>query len=138
MARKSRYRDRRGKRGIALVDMLVASMLLCIGIMGLVGVYSFSFNMTVTTDDMGIGYNLGRQSMENTTRQGFTGAVDGTTTTYYNGSEVVQANQNTARYQVVNTVATVNGLRTVTVVVSSVPANTVLYQTNTYLVQAGI
>src|SRR4051794_25092389 len=74
-------------RGSGLIELLVASLLLCIGLMGLVNTWAFSFRVTQNTDDRGTAYVLARQAMERVKMAGFNGAAEGTATTYYNANQ---------------------------------------------------
>lgn len=144
----------RRQRGAALIELMVASLLLTIGIMALVNMWVFSMRLTIQTDDKAIAYNLGRQAMERVKMAGFTNAAEGTSTTYYNGNQVQQAGAGTARFSVTTSVVSDSvksgtagqagavpadaALRTVTITVRLVNGGTTQYTTSTYLVRAGI
>ncbi len=133
---------------------MIASLLLCIGVMGLVNAWVFSLRVTQITDDRGIAYNLGRQAVERVKMSGFTNAAEGPSTLYYDGNQVAQGGASTARYSVSTNVvsdamqsgtAGVAGgvpapasLRTVTVTVQVISPSQALYATTTYLARAGI
>ncbi|MGC8666678.1 MAG: prepilin-type N-terminal cleavage/methylation domain-containing protein [Chthonomonadales bacterium] len=150
-----KQRHKQTVQGITLVELLIASLLLAIGLMGLINAWVFSFNITTASDDLGVAYNLGRYAMEQVKMNGFAGQAEGTVTTYYDGSEtpVAQAspsNRYTVTVSVVSdavksgtagqpgAVPADNALRTVNITVKLSGTNTILYQTGTYLVRAGI
>jgi Tfp pilus assembly protein PilV len=153
-SRSSRRGRRRSIRGVSLVELLIAGLLLSISMMAMVQMWAFAYRVTANTDDKGIAYNLGRQAMETVKMSGFDNAAEGSSTAYYNGQQVAQGNSATARYSVTTSVVSsaVNSgtagqsgavpssfaIRTVSVTVSLVSGGTVLYQTSTYLVRAGI
>lgn len=152
----SRYSRRRRKslRGVSLVELLIAGLLLSISMMAMVQMWAFAYRVTANTDDKGIAYNLGRQAMETVKMSGFDNAAEGTATAYYNGLQVAQGSSSTARYSVTTSVVSsavssgtaglsgavpsTTALRTVSITVSLVSGGTALYQTSTYLVKAGI
>lgn len=150
-----RWRDgrRRGCRGSGLVELLVASLLLCIGLMGLVNTWAFSFRVTQNTDDRGVAYVLARQAMERVKMSGFTNTAEGTSTAYYTagqatttvGSAYFTVTTSVVSDQVQSGTAGVAGatpgpeaLRTVTVTVQLSASGQKLFTTSTYLVRAGI
>lgn len=163
---KTPNRRRPKQRGVTFIEILIAGLLLSIGLMGLVNVWNFSFQITTNTDDKVVAYNLGRQAMERMKLAGFnntppgttTGlypdATEGTTTLYYNGNLGALGSASGARFSVTTSVtssavksgtAGVAGavpsdtaLRTVTVTVKLISTNQTLYQASTYLVRAGI
>lgn len=149
------HRNKRTAQGITLVELLIASLLLAIGLMGLINAWIFSYNITTSSDDLGVAYNLGRYAMEQVKMNGFSGQPEGTVTKYYDGSETQVAqtspsNRYTVTVSVVSdavksgtagqagAVPADNALRTVNVTVKLSGTNTILYQTGTYLVRAGI
>lgn len=74
----------RGKRGFSLIEVLVASMVASVALLGMVRLWSFSFNMTRATDQQGVGYNVGRLAIERVKLTGFTHTAEGTVTRFYN------------------------------------------------------
>lgn len=142
-------------RGSGLVELLVASLLLCIGLMGLVNTWAFSFRVTQNTDDRGVAYILARQAMERVKMSGFANTAEGTTTAYYTASQATTTSgSSTAYFSVVTSVVSdqmqsgtsgiaggvpsQQALRTVTVTVNRVPSGQKVFSTSTYLVRAGI
>lgn len=145
----------RRSRGAGLIELLVASLLLSIGLMGLVNTWLFSFRVTQNTDDKGIAYNLARQTIEHVKMTGFSSTGEGAATSYFDGNQVATTSSSSAvRYKVTTSVvsdiiqsgtAGVSGavpgqeaLRTVTVMVQTVSPAQTLFTTKTYLVRAGI
>ncbi len=141
-------------RGTMLIEALIGSLLLCIGLMALVNTWYFSFRVTVNTDDYAIAYNVGRFAIERIKASGFSGPAEGTSTTYYDGNENVVSQQSAARFTVTTRVVSDlvksgawgqsgavpadNALRTVTVTVAPASGGPALYTTSTYLARAGI
>ena len=76
---------RRGKRAFSLMEVLVASMVAAVALLGMVRLWSFSFNTTRASDQQGVGYNLGRQALERIKLTGFDYTTEGTVVRYYNG-----------------------------------------------------
>ncbi len=150
-----KHRTRKRVLGITLVELLIAALLLAIGLMGLINAWVFSFNITTASDDLGVAYNLGRYAMEQVKMNGFYAQPEGTVTTYYDGTQN-QVAQTSASNRYTVTVSVVsdavksgtagqagavpadNALRTVNITVKLSGTNTVLFQTGTYLVRAGI
>ena len=139
--------------GSGLIELLVATLLLCIGLMGLVNTWAFSFRVTQNTDDRGTAYVLARQAMERVKMSGFSGTAEGTTTAYYTGSQATTT-AGSAYYTVTTSVVSDSvqsgtagaagavpaqaALRTVTVTVTLSSSARTLFTTSTYLVRAGI
>jgi Tfp pilus assembly protein PilV len=152
--KRIRPRSRRRQSGITFVELLVAGLILSIGMMGMVNVWSYSFFVTGNSDDSAIAYNLGRQSIERAKQSGFTSAAEGTATTYYSGNQVVQSSAGASRYTVTTRIVSDvmksgtsgasggvpadTALRTVSVTVTLTTGGTTLYTTQTYLCRAGI
>jgi Tfp pilus assembly protein PilV len=143
------------KRGITLVELLVAALLMSIGLMGMVQMWAFSYTMTSRTDDLSIAYNLGRQEMERVKMSGFTGAAEGTVDKYYDVNQVyLGSTPGTSRFHCsvsvvssavksgsIGTAGAVPddaALRTVTVTVRRTGSAGSLYTSSTYLVKGGV
>lgn len=143
---RRRLRIRKRQRGIALLDAMVASLVLVTALMGLANMALFAFNITTSTDNKGASYQLGRAAVEAIKQVGFEGVFDGTTTTYYNrGLGGANANQQSdSRFKVVQTLTTGPGtatylqLKTLVTTVYYVPTGETLYSTTTYLTAGGI
>lgn len=144
---------RQCRRGMALVEVLIAGFILSIALMGMCSLWSFTQVLTIRTDDTGIAYNLGRQAVEQVKMAGFAGAPEGTAVTYFDGNQATSTQQ-AARFRVTcsitsnlvksgtsgaaGAVPADNALRTVSVTVTQLPTGQVAYQTQTFLVRAGI
>lgn len=149
---------RQSEHGGSFVELMVAGLLLSIGLMAIVNLWTFSFRVTTNTDDIGIGYQLGRQAMERVKMSGFSSASEGSTTNYYTGDQALTTSSSSTRRYAVTTnivsdqvtsgtpgvagaVPADGALRTVTITVQLIEGGQVvrtLYQTTTYLVRAGI
>jgi Tfp pilus assembly protein PilV len=135
------------------VELLVASLLLCIGLMGLVNTWAFSFRVTQNTDDRGTAYIVARQALERVKMSGFSSTAEGTATTYYTANQatttsgsayftvttsVVSDLVQSGTAGVAGAVPAPEALRTVTVTVQKSSTGAKLFSTSTYLVRAGI
>lgn len=147
-------RHRRSALGISHVELLVAGMLLSIGLAASIKLWTFAYLVTVDTDNVGTAYNLGRQALERVHTLGFSNVAEGATYSYYTAAPQSTNDATVATYRVVTMVtssAVTSGvagqagavpastaLRTVTVTVSLIRTNAVLYTTTTYLARGGI
>lgn len=73
----------RGKRGFSLIEVLVASIVASVAVLGMVRLWSFSFNTTRSSDQQGVGYNVGRLALERIKMTGFDYTLEGTVVRYY-------------------------------------------------------
>ena len=146
-------KGRRARRGLSYVEVLMSGLILSIGVMGLVGMWSFAFNMTVRTDQMGVAYALSRQALESIKAEYVRNvkanpAYDPASmvrdlTTYYDGNQTAVSEGSPNKQYAVRTVIAMAqsgnpALYGATVTVRRVQDNQVLYSSNTYLVKAGI
>jgi Tfp pilus assembly protein PilV len=139
-------RRRQSRRGTTFVEVMVAGLLLSIGVMALVHVWAFSYNVTVNTDDKNAAYNLARRAMEKIKRDFMVARYEpstmvGTVTEYYSGAHVKLAGSSGSRFTVVRTITSDNALPplyTATVRVTITGSTTVQYHSGTYLVKGGI
>lgn len=74
----------RVKRGFSLIEVLVASMVAAVALLGMVRLWSFSFNTTRSSDQQGVGYNVGRLALERIKMTGFDYTSEGDIFRYYN------------------------------------------------------
>ena len=91
-------------RGITFIEVLVASLLASIAIMGIVQLWTFSYNMTASTDSEGVAYNLARQALEAARQAGHTYLSEGSTVDYYDKDGNLLNSADGARYNVTTTV----------------------------------
>jgi len=77
---------RRANRAFSLMEVLVASMVAAVALLGMVRLWSFSFNTTRAADQQGVGYNLGRQALERIKLSGFDYTTEGSVIRYYDGN----------------------------------------------------
>jgi len=142
------------RRGITLIDTLVATMIVTVAMVGSVGIFMASSNMTNNVVVNTVGASLARRGIEEARSQGFVwcttdnGAVpcDGTTTAYYDNHGQVLANSTGSAYTVTTSVTSSSltsgvpdstSLRTVIVTVKNAAGST-LYTTGSYLTWGGI
>ena len=73
----------RANRGFSLIEVLIASLVAAVALLGMVQLWSFSFNTTRATDQQGVGYNIGRLALERIKMSGFDYTAEGTVTRFY-------------------------------------------------------
>ena len=151
------YRNRyfRRRRGTSFIEVMVAGIIISIGVMALVSMWTFSYRMTMKNEDTGMSYVLARQATEAARIQGFSSAPEGSSTTYYTGGFATTTDaSSTARYRVTTAITSsavssgtigqagagpaTTAIRTVNVTVSLKSTNEVMHRMATYLVSGGI
>lgn len=149
-----RQNRRTGRRGMSLVEVLVAALILGVSLAAMVGLWYFSANMTASAEDTAVAYNLARKAIEGAKETGFFNTPEASTSTpvthYYDASESLQdGTPSAARYRVTTsvvsssyasgstTVPANNATRTVIVTVFLSSNGSALYSTGTYLVRSG-
>jgi uncharacterized protein (TIGR02598 family) len=97
---------KRRKRGFSLIEVLVASMVAAVALLGMVRLWSFSFNTTRATDQQGVGYNVGRLALERMKMTGFDYTAEGTVVRYYDakGTGESGTQQQTSAFRLTATV----------------------------------
>jgi len=151
---RTRHTGRRfARRGITLVETLVASLMAGVCLAGITSYWSFAYSLTAQTDQLSVAYNLGRHATEEARETGFSATPEGTSVLYYDnqgGSEsaTLAANHSYSVTTVVSSDLTVNGsspvqpapnaLRTVTITVTLLSTGRTVYQTSTYFAKAGV
>ena len=141
---------------MALMEVLVAALIVGSSLAALVSAWRFSYFLTIRTDDKGIAYSLARQTVETVKQTGFTNTAEITVAApvvhYFNAQEQnLDAAPASARYKVSLSVVsdalvsgsspatpTPDALRTVTVTVTLLQTGETLYQTSAYLARAGV
>jgi len=98
----------RGKRGFSLIEVLVASIVASVAVLGMVRLWSFSFNTTRSSDQQGVGYNVGRLALERIKMSGFDYTAEGTIVRYYDkeGKGEAKVVSGTSAYKLTVTVVT--------------------------------
>jgi prepilin-type N-terminal cleavage/methylation domain-containing protein len=146
---------RRGKRAFSLMEVLVASMVAAVALLGMVRLWSFSFNATRASDQQGVGYNLGRQALERIKLTGFDYTTEGSVVRYYNGQgkDESSVQKRDSIYRMNVTIATDklayhsetgetrpawNGLREVLVQVQRIGDNRTVFSGRTNLARSGL
>lgn len=148
----TRARDHRIVRAAALIESLVAAVVLSVCIMGIVSLWGFSMNMTSNTDNRAVAYNMVRRALEKSKSQGFLGAPEGSTTLYYDaagGGE--SASRGNSKFSVTTVVTSSllqtqngvtspadNAIRTVVATVRTLQNDTVVETGGTLLVRGGL
>ena len=152
----SSYPQRRHRKGVTYIEVLIASLILSISMAAIVRMWYFSYNLSTTSDLKGIAYSIGRRRIEAAREIGFYNIpLSPASTTYYydgTGGSESATQQSNSLYQATvtvscdqtttdthgNTIVADNGLMTVTVAVSMVGGSSTLYSTTTYLSRAGL
>ena len=157
---------RRLQRGVHLVEVLVAGVIMSISLAAIVSMFLFSYRITQRSDDTSLAYNISRQELERIRAEGFKNTVlvrdgngvvtsrglDGTETLYFDSVGTKLANSSGAAYSVLISVTsdrldTLNGggqrpaddaLRTVLVTVTRLYDNTVVHREGTCLSRSGV
>ena len=98
----------RVRRAFSLIEALVASLVAAVALLGMVQLWSFSFNTTRATDQQGVGYNIGRLALERVKLSGFDYTTEGSITRYYDkeGKGESSTVLNTSAYRLDLTVST--------------------------------
>jgi prepilin-type N-terminal cleavage/methylation domain-containing protein len=134
------------QRGLTLIEVLVALLLLAAGLSGLMGLWTFGFNVTRHSQDLGVGYNIARQEIERAKNIGFLLLPEATWTRGYDGLGNVAASPSPhfTATATVQTIPDANGqlntscLRTLHVRVNAREGNEVVFESTTYLTWGGI
>jgi uncharacterized protein (TIGR02598 family) len=146
---------RRANRAFSLIEVLVASLVAAVALLGMVRLWSFSFNTTRATDQQGVGYNIGRQALERVKMSGFDYTTEGSTLRYYkaDGSGEASSQQSTSAFCLALTVASdklavhsqtgekrpaPNALRDVAVVVTRLEDGRKVFVGRTNLARSGL
>ncbi len=146
-----RYGDRdRRRRGVTMIEGLVAALILAVSLMGLMNAWLFSFGLTQKTDEIADAYNIARAEVERIRALGFDYMPPDSiavpiASQQYNGSAVPVTSGGYYRAQVaVLREEPVSGMpdqlrmRAVEVEVRRISDSQVLFRTQTYLVLGGI
>jgi Tfp pilus assembly protein PilV len=68
---------------MTFIELLVATLLMVMALMGLMSLWVVAFSFTAQSSDTGAGYNLGRLEVERMKDIGFFYATDGTQTRFF-------------------------------------------------------
>ena len=141
---------RNRRRGLSMIEVLVAGTILATSVVGLVSFGYVNFQMTSKSTNMTAASAVARSEMEQVRLEGFSNAAEGSSTDYYDGNCTYPASTtqtSSSVYSVQTSVTTdlMNGsspaagaLRTVCVSVSLVSSGQVVYQTYTALAYEGL
>jgi len=133
------------RRGLTLVELLVALVIMGVVLGGLVGLWTFGFNATRQSQDVGVGYNIARLEIEKVRTIGFLLQPEGARTTGYDG--VGQPPGSTPHFLATTTVHTLPDahgqintgcVREVTVQVISKDDLQPVFTTTSYLTKGGV
>jgi Tfp pilus assembly protein PilV len=140
----------RVRRGVTMVEVLVAGVVLITSVVALVQFMYVNYSLTGKAEDISAAYSMARSAVENVHQQGFSNAAEGTTTVYYDGSATYPPSTSQVATSVYSCQTSIvsdsfNGanpattaLRTVTVTVTRISSGLILYQTTTALANQGI
>lgn len=131
-----------------MIETLVATMIVTVAMMGIVGIFWGVSNLTRQTAMASVSQSLARRGIEEAKNKGFANLSNGTTVLYYdqNGTGGVTTKTNSHRYSVSTVVTTTpdasgdadKALKTVVVTVRRLADNVTLESTGTYLAWGGI
>ena len=138
---------KRSRRGLAMMDVLAATLIITVTMIGTLGIFFRILNLTSRTVEASTASNLARRTVEDAKVQGFDDLPDGTTTKYYNLSGASLSSSTGSTFKVVMVVATDvydpdgtpsdKALRSILVTVSRQSDSTALETTGTYLAKGG-
>jgi prepilin-type N-terminal cleavage/methylation domain-containing protein len=130
-------------RGVTLVEVMVASLILVVGMMGITTAWIFSMNLTRTTDETAVSFNIARSTVERIRGIGFQFTPIATTEAFYDSSGIT-AGKNGAYYRAVTKVSEAGmaapplDQKEIRVTVNRVSDGKVLFATRTYLTLGGL
>jgi prepilin-type N-terminal cleavage/methylation domain-containing protein len=132
--------------GLTFIELLVALLLLAVALSGLMGLWTFGFNTTRHSQDLGVGYNVARQEIERAKNIGFLLLPEAEWTTTYDGLGHVttETPPHFTAHAAVHTIPDASGqtnsscLRTLYVRVNAREGNEVVFESTTYLSWGGI
>jgi hypothetical protein len=130
-------------------------MVAAVALLGMVRLWSFSFNTTRASDQQGVGYNLGRQAIERIKLTGFDYTTEGSVVRYYNeqGKDESSVVKSSSRFRMDVAITTDkleyhsetgetrpawNALRDVLVQVRRLEDNRVVFSGRTNLARSGL
>ncbi len=134
-------------RGVSLIELLVALLILGVSLLALVGLWGFGFNVTRDSQDMAVAYNVARQEIERAKNMSYLFLPEATWATSYDGLGHVSTTESPPHFVATVTVHTLpdaNGelntrcLREVTVSVTARDQASAMFETRTYLTRGGV
>ncbi|MFB3880101.1 MAG: prepilin-type N-terminal cleavage/methylation domain-containing protein [Armatimonadota bacterium] len=134
------------RRGVTLIELLVALLLLGVSLAGLAALWSFGFNVTGDSQDMAAAYSVARQEIERAKNMSYFFLPEATWTTSYDdlGNPTSEANPHFVATVTVHTIPDANGelntgcLREVSVAVTARDQASAMFETLTYLTRGGV
>jgi Tfp pilus assembly protein PilV len=140
---------RRTKRsGFTILESVMATLIVAVALMGVGNLFWTAYNLATESTGASVAYNVARDVVEQVHAQGFYNAAEGTKTVYYDRTGAnPSSTQGTNRYKVVTVITSdkkvgtsvaEDALRAVTVTVTDLSTNSVVYQTGTNLVRGGL
>lgn len=149
------------QRGAGYIELLASGLILALSLLAALSLFGFSMTLVSKTGDEGVAYNIARINIENARQLGFNsknadgtlGLPDGTTTLYYDSlGNNPTSTASTSGFKMVETVTSDkttilsgggvvpadDALRAVVVNVYSLPSNTLIEQSGTYLARSGV
>lgn len=133
-------------RGLTLIELLVALVLLGVGAAGLVALWPFGFTMTRLSQDLGVGYNVARQEVERAKNIGYLMLPEASWAGGYDGLGNPTADED-PHYTAAASVATIPDeagevhsrcLRVVNVRVTARGMDRAVFETTVYFARGGI
>jgi prepilin-type N-terminal cleavage/methylation domain-containing protein len=134
------------RRGFTLIELLMALLLLALALSGLIVLWSFGFNTTAHSRDIGVAYSVARQQIEGARGLGYMLLPEGEWTAGYDGEGHPTTAAN-PRFTAICTGATIplaggeidsRCLRTLTVQVMARGRTEPVFETITYFTRRGV
>ena len=134
------------RRGLTLIELLVALLLVGVALGALVALWPLGFSMTRRSQDIGVGYNVARQEVERAKNMGFLILPEAAWTTAYDGlgNPTASANPHFTATTSVQTIPDAYGevhsrcLRVLHVQVTERDVSGSVFESTTYLARGGI
>ncbi len=128
-------------RGFTLIEVLVALFVLGTTVFGVLALWSFAFNTTAHSQDLGVAYNIARKEIEKAHNLGYMLIPAGTWTVGYDGMGQ-ETNANPPHYTVTLDTGEAppdsSYLRTMTVTVVAHNSGRVVFETETHFSRGGV
>lgn len=147
---------RRISRGLSLLEVLVAMLVVGVTAASLVSMWYFGYNVASDADDVTMAYNLARENLESIKETGFYNTAEAPASSpviyYYDPTGASQAaGSSSRRYEVTITVVSdktqsgsspvqpaADALRTVTITVTRITDSSTLCTLTSYLARNGV
>ena len=134
------------RRGVTLIELLVALLILGVSLIALVGLWGFGFNVTGDSQDLAVAYSVARQEIERAKNMTYFFLPEATWTSSYDGlgNPTTEADPHFVAAVTVHTFLDANGelntgcLREMSVTVTARDQGQAVFETLTYLTRGGV